>query len=81
MAKHNDKEFQKKLQLTFRDKLYDQFRGGLAQGMYAACKTILSRATDETKTQEERLQNVIAFCEPIMNANSPKKPGTAKAGE
>ena len=75
MAKHNDKEFQEKIKMTFRNNLDKQFRNGLAQGAYAVCKVVLDRANDEGKTIEERLQIIRAFCEPIVNMrNQPPVP-------
>ena len=65
MGKHNDKAFQDKMKTTFRDNLERQFRNGLAQGMYAACKVVYDRATEEGKTAEDKLKSIIAFCEPI----------------
>lgn len=62
MGKHNDLKFQTELQQTFRDKLQGQLKNGLARGMYAACKVINEKATNEEKTPEERIAEIIEFC-------------------
>lgn len=36
---------------------------GVLRGAHAMCQVILARATDEKKTMEERLNDVIAFCQ------------------
>ena len=77
MAKHNDKEFQEKLKLGIRANLERQFKNGLQQGMYAACKIVYDFATDETKTAEERLQEIIKTCEPSIKAAAEKSAGKA----
>lgn len=72
--KHDDKAFQERLKMTFRMRLEEQFRNGIAQGMYAACKVINDRANAEDKTPEERLQNIIEFCQPALRLKvAPKK--------
>ena len=72
MGKHNDKAFQDKIKMTFRNNLEKQFRNGLAQGTYAACKVIYDRATNEEKSAEERLATIIQFCRPVINVANGK---------
>ena len=78
MGKHNDKEFQDKIKMSFRNNLEKQFRNGLAQGMYAACKVVYDRASDETKPIEERLEAVINFCGPIAKSKASKETQSTK---
>ena len=72
MGKHNDKAFQDQIKMTFRNNLEKQFRNGLAQGTYAACKVVYDRATDAEKNAEERLETIIQFCQPIINVATGK---------
>ncbi len=58
MSKHNDQVFKR----VVTGGLQRQHTAGVAQGAYAMCKVILDKATDETKTAEQRLEDVIAFC-------------------
>lgn len=66
MAKHNDKEFQDKLKMSFRLKLEEQLKTGIAQGVYATCKVINDKAQDTDISSEERLANIIEFCKPVL---------------
>ena len=72
MARHNDRAFQEKMKaqekinMVFREHLENQFRNGITQGMYAACKVIYGKAIDDTKTAEERISEIIAFCQPPL---------------
>lgn len=81
MGKHNDNEFRQKIQMSFREKLNDQLKNGLAQGMYAACKIIRNKAMEEDKTPEERLHNIISFCEPVLHLSNSKESESMKAGD
>lgn len=58
MAKHNDQVFRR----VVTGGLQKQHTAGVAQGAYAMCKVVLDKATDESKTVEQRLDDVIAFC-------------------
>jgi len=81
VGKHNDKEFQDKIKMTFRHNLEKQFRNGLSQGMYASCKVIHDRITDESKSIEDRINSVVEFCQQIINGRDDKHAKPAKAGE
>lgn len=59
MSKHNDQVFKR----VVTGGLQKQHTAGVAQGAYAMCKVVLEKATDETKPVEQRLEDVIAFCE------------------
>lgn len=59
MGKHNDQLFKK----VVTGGLQKQHSAGVAQGAYAMCRVVLEKATDETKTVEQRLKDVIDFCE------------------
>lgn len=58
MAKHNNQVFRR----VVASGLQKQHTAGIAQGAYAMCRVILDKATDETKTVEQRLEDIIAFC-------------------
>lgn len=81
MSKHNDKAFKDKIQMSFRMNLEKQFRNGLTQGMYAACKVISEKATDESKSAEERIQDIVKFCNTAIVAKDAKVNNTLKAVE
>jgi len=87
MAKHNDREFQERIKaqerikMTLRENLEKQFRNGITQGMYAACKVISDKASDETKAYEERINDIIAFCQPALKGRDAKPTTQKKAGE
>ena len=78
MGKHNDKAFQEKIKMTFRNNLEKQFRNGLAQGMFAACKVMYDRITDESKSAEEKINAVLEFCGPIARSKDAKEPAAPK---
>jgi len=81
LAKHNDKEFQDKLKMSFRLRLEEQFKSGLAQGMYAALKIVYDKTKDETKTPEERLESIRQFCIPSLTVKNSKGEVVSKADE
>lgn len=87
MAKHNDKEFQdrikaqEKVKMALRNNLEKQFRNGIAQGVYAVCKAIFDKASDESKTFEERINSIIAFCEPTLKSRDAVSDSQPKAGD
>lgn len=58
MSRHHDDLFKQAL----TDGLKKQHSAGLAQGAYAMCKVIFEKATDESKTIEQRLADVVTFC-------------------
>lgn len=55
---HNDGMFKR----VVTDGLRKQHTAGVAQGVYAMCKVILGMVTAESRTAEERLADVEAFC-------------------
>lgn len=69
MGKHNDGMFKR----VVTDGLRKQHTAGVAQGAYAMCRVILDKATNEAKSAEERLEDIIAFCRTCA-----KIPGDAK---
>ncbi len=81
MAKHNDKAFQDGLRMSFRQKLEEQLKHGLAQGMYAACKVMLDKASNEEKTPEERIEDIKAFCDTIVKVKASNGSPSTKAVE
>ena len=66
MSKHNDKAFTAMFKSKLRDGFKEQFQSGLAQGTYAACKVLHDKATDESKTPEERIRTIVQFCETFL---------------
>ncbi len=64
MSKKKSSYFKTNAALTaaIRGELGRQRNAGLAQGAYAMCQVILSKAKDDSKSSEERLQNIIEFC-------------------
>lgn len=58
MGKHNDQLFKK----VVTGGLQRQHSAGIAQGAYAMCRVVLDKATDESKSIEQRLKDVIDFC-------------------
>ena len=81
MGKHNDKEFQDKIKMTFRHNLEKQFRNGLAQGMYASCKVIHDKAVNSEKTADEKLAEIISFCRQITKMDETHADTSQKAVE
>lgn len=79
MAKHNDKEYQEKIKMTFRHNLEKQLKTGIAQGLYAASKIIHDRATDKSKTPEERIESIVAFCNIALKQHEKKPEEPEKA--
>lgn len=51
-----------KLQIIFKRALQKTHRDGLLQGSKAICDVVLKKAKDKTKNTEERLKDIIDFC-------------------
>ena len=52
--------------------------------MYAACKTILTKATETELSAEDRLSEIESFCKTLINPKGEKKidtPDTPNAAE
>lgn len=56
-----------KIKTALEDQLKRQLQYGLSQGMFAACKVIHDKATDQSMSAEDRLNDIINFCEPLLN--------------
>lgn len=56
-------DVENKLRETFGDGLKSAHRTGLLQGAVAISKVILDKANDTSKTPDERLKDIIKFCE------------------
>lgn len=67
MAKNNGGNLSKQQELQLKNEMVNQFTkiraGGLLQGAKAMCDVILKKAKNTEKTPEERLSDIIAFCE------------------
>lgn len=60
-----------------KDALSKQHKRGLKEGAYAYCKVVLEHATEAHKSAEERLEEVIKFCNAIIENEEKKKEGDA----
>ena len=54
---------EKKLKKAFNDGFKSVQQAGLLQGAVAISKVILDKANDTSKTPDERLKDIIKFCE------------------
>lgn len=57
------RDTEKKLIEAFNEKFEAIRRTGLLQGSMAIAKVVLDKANDTQKTPEERLADIIQFCE------------------
>ena len=57
------KETNEKLTSLVQAKLLEQRQNGLAEGCKAISKVVYDKATDESKSYEERIRDIIIFCE------------------
>lgn len=55
---------------TLTKSLKDTHRAGLLQGSRAMCSVILGKAKDEGKTADERLADIVKFCEVSLGKNN-----------
>ena len=69
MSKHDDKLFRE----TFKRGFEQQFRRGMLQGATAICGVVFEIANDTTKTADERVEKIKAFCSVALNAKSEKE--------
>ena len=67
MGKHNDKEFSDNIKNHIRNSLQEQLSSGLAQGLYAACKVVRDKATADGKSPDDRLNDIVEFCNIIID--------------
>lgn len=58
-----DSKTEKQLNKVFKEKFKEVHLNGLLQGTKAISKVILDKANDTSKTSEERLEDIIKFCE------------------
>lgn len=54
---------EKQLKEMFEARFKDMFTKGMLRGSTAMCKVILDKANDASKTVEERIADIINFCE------------------
>lgn len=66
MSKHNDKLFRD----TFKKGFEQQFHRGMLQGATAICGVIQDMASDTSKTPDERIEKIKAFCAVSLNAKT-----------
>ena len=66
-GKHNDELFRE----TFREGFKKQYQNGLLAGSRAICKVVSDKASDETKTPEERIEDIKKFCRILAGLDKP----------
>lgn len=70
------------LKQEFEKKFKEQFRNGLLQGTVAFSKVVRDKATDETKPVEDRLDDIIEFCDvALKNFPQPQTENVANKEE
>ena len=57
-----NKKMEEKLTAEFEKQFKKIHTEGLTQGSKAMCAVILAKATDESKTYEERITEIVRFC-------------------
>ena len=58
-----NKKEEQRMREAFTDGFSKMFQNGLHQGTYAIAKVLYDKACDESKTYEERIQDIKKFCE------------------
>lgn len=66
------KKQEEALRQEFKKGFEEQFKNGMTQGAYAICKVIHDKATNDSISVEERLAEIVRFCEVSLNVNQPK---------
>ena len=56
-------EFPEELEQAIRSQLRQQLANGIAEGVYATCGVVRDLATEAGISAEDRLDNIIRFCE------------------
>ena len=69
---------EQKLREEFKKGFQEQFRNGMAQGVFAISKVIHEKATNASMSADERLADIIAFCEISIKANKQRNNGSAE---
>lgn len=64
-----NKKQEEKLRQEFKEGFQRQFRNGLSQGVYAISKVIYDKATNNSVSAEERIAEIVSFCELSIKAN------------
>lgn len=72
MSKKLSKEQEAFLKKEFGRGFEEQFKNGLAQGVYAVSKVVFDKASNEELSPEERLADIANFCKVSLDVNSPK---------
>lgn len=67
-----NKNQEKQLNKEIREQMQKIRDSGLLAGSKAICGVVLERAKDGTKTEHERLQNIIDFCERSLGVANKK---------
>lgn len=72
---------QEALVAAFKKGLKEQYHRGLLDGTRAFTKVIYDKATDETKSVEERLQDVVQFAKVSLNIDDAARKACAAKEE
>lgn len=72
---------QEALVAAFKNGLKEQYHRGLLDGTRAFTKVIYDKATDETKSVEERLQDVVQFAKVSLNIDDAARKARAAKEE
>ena len=72
---------QEALVAAFKKGFKEQYRRGLLDGTRAFTKVIYDKATDETKSVEERLQDVVQFAKVSLNIDDAARKARAAKEE
>jgi len=64
----NNNEFPDELKEAIRIQLRRQLVAGIGEGAYAMCSSINRIAKDDSKSVEDRIQEIIAFCAPMIQS-------------
>ena len=68
MNKNQEKQFNKKI----REQIQKVRDSGLLAGSKAICGVVLEKVTDSTKTEHEKLKDIIEFCERSLGVANKK---------
>lgn len=67
-----NKNQEKRLNTEIREQMQKVRDSGLLAGSKAICGVVLEKAKDDTKTEHERLQEIVDFCERSLGVANKK---------
>lgn len=68
-----NKENEKTLEKAFKNGFQKSFNNGMLQAGSAICKVIYDKATNAKKSPEERLADIVKFCEVSLGNKNQKR--------